>query len=89
VSKWSAALLLLLILLPFTPPFSTCGLSDLTGEAAADHAPAPAAKDSQELATADANPWIAVPLFQGLVAFDLTFEDHHIPLEIRPAPLRL
>jgi hypothetical protein len=40
VSRCVAALLALMIFLPFTPPYSTCGLSDLIGEVATDHAPA-------------------------------------------------
>ena len=39
-SRCVAALLALMVFLPFTPPYSTCGLSDLIGEVATDHAPA-------------------------------------------------
>jgi hypothetical protein len=52
VARCFAALLILLIVLPFTPPFSTCGLGDLIGEAAGDHAPVSAIKAVEEMAAA-------------------------------------
>jgi hypothetical protein len=39
LSRGVAALLALMTFLPFTPPYSTCGLSDFIGEVATDHAP--------------------------------------------------
>lgn len=40
LSRSVAALLALMTFLPFTPPYPTCGLSDLMGEVATDHTPA-------------------------------------------------
>jgi hypothetical protein len=89
ISKCSAAVLVLFIVLPFTPPFSTCGLSDLIGEVAMDHALASAGKVTQETATAVAITWSVVPVSLSAVVLSPVLTGVASPREIRPAPLRL
>ena len=89
ISKCSAAVLVLFIVLPFTPPFSTCGLSDLIGEVPMDHVPAPSGKLMQETATAVAITRSLVPLSHSDVVPSPVLTGVASPREIRPAPLRL
>ena len=89
LSKCSAALLVLLIVLPFTPPFSTCGLSDLIGEVAIDHGPMSTGKLVQDAAAAAAVTFSLTPLSVSVAVQVPVLTSARAPRESRPAPLRL
>jgi hypothetical protein len=89
IAKCSALFLVLLIILPFTPPFSTCGLSDLLGEVAADHGPTSAGKVLQDSAPAIGVARAIVPVFRTASIHIATIATIVVPGEIRPSALRL
>lgn len=89
VSKCCAAALVLLIVLPFTPPFSTCGLSDLMGEAPIDHGPASDGKITPETATAAVVMWSAAPSFLSVAVLASAPTGVVSPRQSRPDVLRL
>jgi len=89
VSQCCAALLVLLIVLPFTPPFSTCGLSDLLGEATADHGPVSDCKSVRDAAPALAIARTLMPPITGVDAATPLVEDVLRRSETRSTILRL
>jgi hypothetical protein len=84
-----AALLVVLIVLPFTPPYSTCALSDFTGEAVTHDGDASLGKSIEDVATTLSMMIAVVPIVASDAARPSFPPDVFIPLDVRSNILRL
>jgi hypothetical protein len=89
IARCCAALLVILIVLPFTPPYSTCAIGDLIGEGTTHDGDASIGKGIEDVAVTLSIGPLASPLVIDEAAGLTVLSPVFVPLEARSLILRL